>query len=429
MSDDILTRLQKANNDDEREWLTMQYTLDNLPSDVQDAVWAAAIPHWFDGDFLSALLDHSDFDDTPEYKALLELSFVEPFQNYGYNIHERSRKLLLNRLWYERRAHYQELSKRAVGHCVNQDQDESTWRMETIYHLLIADPDSGATLMQNTGWEWQNSPNFAYDRVEAMVRLVREHADSNRLNRRGLGWTLFWEAHIDQLYDRSFRAKELLIGIKIDPEYDQSLAVSVDKALGDVHMNLSEYDEARQRYEQALPIYQDIGARVGEANCIKSLGDVHRMLSEYDEARQRYEQALPIYQDIGARVGEANCIKSLGDVHYMVDEYDEARQRYEQVVQITPDNTGARITLAGLLRRLGLETEKEEQLSIIRERIDGESEYNRACFESVCGNLGEAFAMLASAFNNDPNLREWARRDPDLDFIRDDQRFKKLFGE
>ena len=31
---------------------------------------------------------------------------------------------------------------------------------------------------------------------------------------------------------------------------------------------------------------------------------------------QRYEEALPIYQEIDARLGEANTIKALGDVHH-----------------------------------------------------------------------------------------------------------------
>ena len=48
-----------------------------------------------------------------------------------------------------------------------------------------------------------------------------------------------------------------------------------------MHVRLAEYPQARQRYEEALPIYQAIGARLGEANCIRCLGDVH--LAEEDE--------------------------------------------------------------------------------------------------------------------------------------------------
>jgi len=93
---------------------------------------------------------------------------------------------------------------------------------------------------------------------------------------------------------------------------------------------LSEYEKARQRYEEGLVIYREIKARLGEANSLKSLGDVHRMLSEYEKARQRYEEGLVIYREIKARLGEANSLKSLGDMHRMLSEYEKARQRYEQ---------------------------------------------------------------------------------------------------
>ncbi|MGH8933828.1 MAG: tetratricopeptide repeat protein, partial [Egibacteraceae bacterium] len=93
-----------------------------------------------------------------------------------------------------------------------------------------------------------------------------------------------------------------------------------------------EYDWSRQErmLSQALPIYRQIGARLGEANAIQALGDVALQQDRYDEASERYEQALPIYRQIGARLGEANAIQALGDVARMQDRYDEASERYEQ---------------------------------------------------------------------------------------------------
>ena len=89
------------------------------------------------------------------------------------------------------------------------------------------------------------------------------------------------------------------------------------KALGDVHLSLAEYDQARARYEEARPVYAGIGDRLGEANTIKALGDVHLQLAEYEAARARYEEARPIYVEIGAKVGQANVAYNIAQLYLL----------------------------------------------------------------------------------------------------------------
>jgi hypothetical protein len=52
------------------------------------------------------------------------------------------------------------------------------------------------------------------------------------------------------------------------------------------------------RYERALPLYQQSGNVIGEANCIQGLGDIALARSDQDGARDRYERALTRYQAI-----------------------------------------------------------------------------------------------------------------------------------
>ena len=330
----LLTRLQAAQSDEEREWLVMQFSLDNMAPAVREAVWAAAIPHWFDADFLAALLDERGERAQELYQALQEFSFVEVFPGRGYNLHERSRALLLGRLWQDDQARYRELSQRAAAHCAGQDQTDTGWRVEMVYHLLVAEPDRGARQLQNTGWEWHNPPNFAYDKVEALARLAREHADAGRLAERGLGWTLFWEAMLDLDYSRYRPARDKFLRIQITSQIDPYLAADRALRLGDVHRVLAEYEAARGRYEEARPIYRDIGSRMGEVNCLLGLADLDRQNEQWAAAEQKCRQALAYYQATGMTFNVALALWRLGHTAKGAGNPTQARDHYETALTL-----------------------------------------------------------------------------------------------
>jgi len=75
---------------------------------------------------------------------------------------------------------------------------------------------------------------------------------------------------------------------------------------------LAEYEEARARYQEALPIFREIGHRLGEANTIQALGDLHRDQKDYDSALAHYGEAMLIYRDIGDRYNIAGTFWRMG---------------------------------------------------------------------------------------------------------------------
>lgn len=385
---DFLSKLQDA-DESERDWLVMEFSLQNLSETLRQAVWAAAIPHWFNYDFLNAVLANPLKDS--DFHALTELSFVEVYPEHGFNVHERSRNLLLTQLWATNKTRYQKLSKRAAAYCKKQDQSVTAWRVETIYHDLLANNLRAKNDFFKQGLDWINS--FQYDNLESLTQVVLGAVNSSKLKGDVAGHVCFFQAKVDYIYSRYESAKkhlQLALTHKIKNkflkasflfdlasnsyclnEHDQAWdycqqALTIYRQensprggeahciylLGNVHLKLAEYELARDCYQQALAIYQKIKDTLGEANCIQSLGDAHLHLAEYELARDCYQQALVFFQKIKTYLSEAGCIFSLGQAHRQLGEYELAQNCYSQALLIY-QQINNRLGEANCLKQLG----------------------------------------------------------------------------
>jgi tetratricopeptide (TPR) repeat protein len=327
---DFLIKLQNA-DESERDWLVMEFSLQNLSETLRQAVWAAAIPHWFDRDFLNAILANPLKDS--DFEMLKELSFVEVFPERGFNIHERSRKLLLDKLWTTNKARYQRLSKRAAAYCKKQDQSVTAWRVETLYHGLLANNTRAKDDFINQGFDWYNS--FQSDKLENLTQIVLDAVTSGFVIGEVAAYAAYYQAKLDILYSRYSSAQDFLHQA-LQQKTNKLLMANCIFTLGEVHYHSTNYKQARDFYQRALTHYRKIkGYSYDEANCIKSLGDVHLSLAEYQEAWNCYQQSLPIYQSFkNYRLGEANCKLSLGAVHSDLAEYEQAQDFYSQALLI-----------------------------------------------------------------------------------------------
>ena len=128
MSDKLLEQLLSAQSPEEET----KILLNSLSENLSIAAWAAAIPHWFNAEIIAAMLPDLAHRANELYLQLQKQSFVEVFQDRGHNIHELTRKRILNLWWHERRTEYRELSKRAEIFFSSKNDD--TFLIEAAYH-------------------------------------------------------------------------------------------------------------------------------------------------------------------------------------------------------------------------------------------------------------------------------------------------------
>ena len=332
MNADLLTRLAQADTEDERTWLVTENLLHTLSPELQSAIWASVIPHWFDAEILTTL--RPELTETAEeiYGQLQQLPFVEVFPGRGHNIHERTRRAMLEQLWQVNSEEFKQLSGNAAQYF---SSDSSENQIEAIYHQVVADPDKGSKHFWDLAQTWYN--DFRLVELEASLDNLQEHIQQQRLGPLLIAAVLYWRG---QARFRGYRNDEAL------ENYEQAIGLFRDvgdrlgeantlKAIGDVLQFLDRRDEALENYEQAIGLFRDVGSRLGEANTLKAIGDVLQFLKRNDEALENYEQAIGLFRDVGDRLGEANTLLGLGDLRDHKEEalelYWAAQQLYDQI--------------------------------------------------------------------------------------------------
>ena len=151
-----------------------------------------------------------------------------------------------------------------------------------------------------------------------------------------------------------------------------------------------------------------------------ALGNMFLEVGLYHEAITALERAIALQPQ------KEVYYYHLGLAYATRNRLADAIKAMRKVVELNPEHTLAHCTLARHFRQLGEDAQAEEHLAAVRPSMEKENEYNRACFESLCGNVDEALQLLATALEKKQIQASWARNDPDLEFVRSDSRFLAL---
>ncbi len=191
-----------------------------------------------------------------------------------------------------------------------------------------------------------------------------------------------------------------------------------------VHDENGVFDEARFKAYQGISLYERVTSdNPDNDRAWHTLGKYYSEVGQFDKAIQAIKRAIDIdaTKDI--------YYYHLGQAYAASQRYLEAIRAFEQTVALNPQHVFAHCSLAGYYRKLGNDAEAIKHIEIALPNIRQEKAYNQACFEAICGNTDRAIELLKTSLRVDQVPLDWLRRDPDLDFIRDDPRFQQLLSD
>lgn len=200
--------------------------------------------------------------------------------------------------------------------------------------------------------------------------------------------------------------------IELDPGY--ALAYN---GLGVAFTKFKRHKEAEAAYRKAIEL------QPGYAEAYNNLGNMLRDLKRLEESEAILRKAVEFKPDY------RNANYNLSITLRMLGRDKEALKFAEHAQGLGPERHTYLFNLAAIHKKLGNLVEASEYTERAREVTKSGEWYNLACLDSICGDIDTAIENLRHAAQQPDFPRDWARRDPDFEWIRDDPRFKEIVGE
>ena len=78
---------------------------------------------------------------------------------------------------------------------------------------------------------------------------------------------------------------------------------------------MGQEQKALDLLNQALPIWRELGDRLGEATTLTDMGRVYNNLGQREDALKVLNQALPIMREVKSQGGEADALQNIGTAY------------------------------------------------------------------------------------------------------------------
>ncbi|GAB4282504.1 MAG: CHAT domain-containing protein [Oscillatoriaceae cyanobacterium] len=126
---------------------------------------------------------------------------------------------------------------------------------------------------------------------------------------------------------------------------------------------------AIQKWQQALPLYHQVGNKRQEATALSNIGAVYDALGDKQQALSYYNQALPLRRQVGDKRGEANTLNNIGAVYDALGDKQQALSYYNQALPLRRQ-VGDKQGEANTLRNLAFTQRNQQQLDAALTNIE-----------------------------------------------------------
>ncbi|MGD1922464.1 MAG: CHAT domain-containing protein [Pleurocapsa sp.] len=123
------------------------------------------------------------------------------------------------------------------------------------------------------------------------------------------------------------------------PHSNSHLRRRTFNALGSIQLEIGQYKEARNSFEQAYSVANTTGDRVGKAKTLENLGRVYQLQGDRNKALKQYQQALGELRSIGAWSRQVYVLNNLGLLATDLNLNNRALE-YFQLAEGTLSNSG-----------------------------------------------------------------------------------------
>lgn len=178
-----------------------------------------------------------------------------------------------------------------------------------------------------------------------------------------------------------------------------------------------EYGAAVDAYDKSLALEDD--------------EDLERLsrFGVFNLAIERFERAEELLRGLLAKQPDnADAYHHLSEVLSSQKRYEEARSAGEKALTLSPDSPLPAARLARICQTMGLAEDAASYRQKALQSLPSVANYDQACVLAMLGQQDEALARLSNALKETPDLRHWAKHDPDFRELRTSVAFEQLIG-